>query len=242
MVLEAAVDLVYIEGLGLGTEAITYARVFRHLEQTTGEKVTRASVHERIWTDQADFQAALRARLASFVPNIEVEESKAFIRSVIEASLETTSVRETVRAVVQGLALIDEGVDDEHPYRAQTTIRGLMLSATPEELSANPEITAAVVGSLVRQADMYEAMYTEALDAVGLHVRPELGLSEKEAIRLFTRLLNTMSDGVGLRERFDAEPIKDISVAFDGIAAEWNLVGVVGWALMNQFFLMPEPV
>lgn len=65
LVIEAAIGLVQSEGMGIGFEGITYTRVFRHLEQTTGERVTRASVHERVWRDQADFQAAVRDRIAA---------------------------------------------------------------------------------------------------------------------------------------------------------------------------------
>lgn len=56
IVLEAAADLLAQAGPGLGLENVTYARVFQHLEEHEGVRVTAASVHERIWQSQTDFQ------------------------------------------------------------------------------------------------------------------------------------------------------------------------------------------
>ena len=56
LVLEAAVDLVRRDGLGAEPTTITYQKVFDHLEETKGVRITRASVHERIWENQREFQ------------------------------------------------------------------------------------------------------------------------------------------------------------------------------------------
>ena len=66
LVLGAALDLIRAEGLGVEPTTVTYQRVFDHLEEREGVRVTRASVHERIWDSQEHFQhdVLLRASLS----------------------------------------------------------------------------------------------------------------------------------------------------------------------------------
>ncbi|MEZ5165372.1 MAG: hypothetical protein R2695_02375 [Acidimicrobiales bacterium] len=54
--MSAALDLVREQGLGVVATTLSYQRVFDHLETTRGVRVTRASVHERIWDSQEHFQ------------------------------------------------------------------------------------------------------------------------------------------------------------------------------------------
>jgi hypothetical protein len=61
LVMTAALDLLRTEGLGAVPMTLTYQRVFDHLEATTGVRVTRASVHERIWESQEAFRAEVLA-------------------------------------------------------------------------------------------------------------------------------------------------------------------------------------
>ena len=49
LVLTAGYELAVSQGLGSGLETISYANVFDHLERSTGVRVTRGSVHERIF-------------------------------------------------------------------------------------------------------------------------------------------------------------------------------------------------
>ena len=56
LLLDAGADLIDRDGIGLELAEITYASVFDYLEQTDGLRVTRASVHKRIWPSQRDFQ------------------------------------------------------------------------------------------------------------------------------------------------------------------------------------------
>lgn len=67
LVLDAAADLLLADGPGIGAENLTYKRVFDHLEETQGIRLTRSSVHGRIWADQAEFQRDAVHQAASFV-------------------------------------------------------------------------------------------------------------------------------------------------------------------------------
>lgn len=65
LVLDAGYDLAVSQGLGAGLETDTYASVFDYLERSSGVRVTRGSVHERIWNSQRDFQIEVLAKLAA---------------------------------------------------------------------------------------------------------------------------------------------------------------------------------
>ncbi len=56
LLLDAGADLIDRDGIGLELAEITYASVFDYLELTEGVRITRASVHNRIWPSQRDFQ------------------------------------------------------------------------------------------------------------------------------------------------------------------------------------------
>ena len=75
LVMSAALELIRTEGLGAVSTTLTYQRVFDHLEETQGIRVTRASVHERIWNSQEEFRldALIEARPWATTPEITVE-------------------------------------------------------------------------------------------------------------------------------------------------------------------------
>ena len=50
-------ELLFAEGLAVGSSNLTFKRVFDRMEAKTGTRVTNASVIKRIWENQADFQA-----------------------------------------------------------------------------------------------------------------------------------------------------------------------------------------
>lgn len=67
LVLEAGIEVLTAASDPARLEKLTYQRVFAHLEETKGVRVSRASVHERIWDNLQDFQlSVVEKMLASF--------------------------------------------------------------------------------------------------------------------------------------------------------------------------------
>lgn len=60
-VVQAGLEVLDRDGLGLRADSITYAKVFAYLESEHGIRVTRASVHQRIWTNQDEFRTEVIA-------------------------------------------------------------------------------------------------------------------------------------------------------------------------------------
>ena len=55
LLLDAAQTILREEGLGVGTDALTFKRVFDRVEQDTGLRLTNASVIRRVWENQAEY-------------------------------------------------------------------------------------------------------------------------------------------------------------------------------------------
>lgn len=52
------------EGLDAGSGNLTFKRVFERVEERTGTRITNASVTNRVWENQADFQADVLVSIA----------------------------------------------------------------------------------------------------------------------------------------------------------------------------------
>ena len=93
LLLDAGAELIDRDGIGLELQEITYASVFDYLEQTEGVRVTRASVHKRIWPSQRDFQleviaeAVRRWDVGTDVPDLQV-----LVGDAVEHLGEATSI------------------------------------------------------------------------------------------------------------------------------------------------------
>jgi hypothetical protein len=68
LLISAGLEVLQQDGLGLGTQALSYRRVFDHLEQVYGVTVARASVHERIWASHDHFRHDVVAATISHLP------------------------------------------------------------------------------------------------------------------------------------------------------------------------------
>ena len=64
LLLEAAQAILREEGLGVGTDALTFKRVFDRVERDTGLRLTNASVIKRVWENQADYQTDVLVDIA----------------------------------------------------------------------------------------------------------------------------------------------------------------------------------
>ena len=68
LLLVAGLEVLERDGLGLGTQALSYRQVFAHLRDRYGVSVARAQVHERIWTSHDEFRQDVVAATISHLP------------------------------------------------------------------------------------------------------------------------------------------------------------------------------
>lgn len=238
LVLEAAADLVSQRGLGIIPMNITYQQVFQHLEATTGIRVTRASVHERIWQSQEDFQldVVVHSQMAhsdlsgsTLDPALEVFEAT-------EGQHPLDRMREMTR-IAAALSLV--GAEDETLYFAWV---GMTMS-----LSRDETVDQSSLAVLSEATDRYyhdvDTRVGGLLQALGqlLGVRPKRGifLADDEGWRLISRLGTSLSEGASVRNRFEAAPgeLPDVVMRTgpDGEAQEWTAFAAGYWALLHTF-------
>ncbi|MEQ8842943.1 MAG: hypothetical protein RIB98_18350 [Acidimicrobiales bacterium] len=62
LMIQGGVDVLRELGVETQLSSVSYAKVFEHLEQTHGIKVTYGSVHERIWNSLQEYQLSVIQR------------------------------------------------------------------------------------------------------------------------------------------------------------------------------------
>ena len=197
LVLEAGYDLAVTQGLGAGLETITYASVFEYLERSTGVRVTRGSVHERIWDSQREFQIEVLTRLAAWNFRGALDVAYEIIDGVIEAGDTSTHagrheiIRDMVRLGAYANLVEAESADKWSLWHASI----LALLNIREDGEPVPEIQAAVRAIYRELAVEYGAFYLRNCRMIGLEVRPELGGDDEETAFRFGKAVNALADG-----------------------------------------------
>jgi hypothetical protein len=235
LVVEAALDLVRQHGLGVEPTTISYQRVFDHLAKTKGVRVTRASVHERIWDSQEDFQedVLLRvSRLASGVSGAAEAAAETLASSHFEHPL--ALMRELGRTAPDAVLKIaaadplfyswvgftlslakDSSTSDER--------RETLADASSREYSGTENSGAELVQSLA--------------EVLGVRPRRDLFGRGEDAFLLIARLGLALAEGVTVRMRFRESELADIrlNTGPNGSEQTWSVFAAGYWALLNTF-------
>lgn len=246
LVLEAAVDLIYREGLELRPSSISYSKVFAHLSATQGVRVTRASVHERIWASQAEFQDEVLRRALEWDSSATVamlrEAQSSFSKRVIheDPAEAANELREVVRVLGPAFMTSSESEDQWSSWVATAlsaaTQRGDSSLKTEAELAARrtyeeqTTLFAEVAGQMITSAH---------------RVADETVIGDEDLLSLAAMASIAVADGLELRRRL-AGPLPTIRVPSgkDGATQEWDLYGLVMWTLVDAWtrFMEEAPV
>ncbi len=242
LVVDAAVDLVRSEGMGIGLEGVTYTRVFRHLEATTGQRVTRASVHERVWSDQAAFQAAVRDRIAAVDDHvIDLTALDAATDQARVAMLEEAEVRHVLGTVMRSLATVEASETPPALRQANAAVKALIALADEDERERATESVEAFRSSQQRRTEVLTGSYGRTIRRLGGTIRPELGIGFDEAVAVVVRAVDGLCEGLQLRAPFDDAQLDHVTLALgDPERASWPITSIVGFSLIETFFDFPE--
>lgn len=235
MVLEAALDLVRKEGLGAEPTSISYQRVFQHLEQTTGTRITRASVHERIWASQDDFQHEVLLRAS---------QSESGIPETAEIALEVLEATESLRPLDRMSELTRRAAPanlavSESDALFYSWVGMTMSMAKDARLSGERRDELARTTSQLYRG--FEKNTVELLRAIGaaIGVRPRADLfpDDVDGYEVIGKLGIAVSEGVSVRTRFDEGELPNIVLKTgpDGEEQTWTAFAAGYWALLNTF-------
>lgn len=238
MLIESSLDLLAQEGLGLGVDAISYARVFDRLQTEHGIKVTRGSVHRRIWDSHDDYRNEV-------------------LVAVAERSSPHHEGSRLAGAIVGVLARVDRlDLDHEERVRAFCRIGGHELLShylDSPRFRSFQALKAVARGSADDTTTMLQAMIGEKANgdiddrieasaftfhALGLRPKRELGLTEHAAIGAYLALVQTLLTGAHLDHHAGyhagSEPVE--TGMFTGDDVPWTAFSLGLLASMQLLF------
>ena len=185
VVLEAAMKILNRDGLHLAPDSISYARVFGHIEKTSGIKVTRGSVHERIWASHDDFRRDVLAELVSKAVPVDyfiVDKTReSELREIVRTIDDLKMARLTVIKLVCEWSL-DAIVQSETYSQVQSAKAVATRFNDPDAAAAMQQLLED--GSRRRLISRRE-LFGLLIRVLGMRLKPTLGLTMDEASDLF---------------------------------------------------------
>lgn len=233
--LNAGVEVYTELEASIGGERVNYANVFRHLEETTGVRVTYGSVHERIWDSQRDFQIdVLRRAAAQLVEHSTAGAESAAAEIIASSDLSTSdgkriATREIVRLVgdANSAALLNSPLS-----RLQRRI-AYRFAGLPEHSNERTELHDALKeGFMLGEAHFIE-VYLLMMKTLGLRPRRDLFSDETEAMRAMTRLGRALVDGALIVDSVTDNERLQLPTGPDGEMQEWSLGAMGAWAMVQ---------
>ena len=235
LVIGAALELVREHGLGVEPTTITYQRVFDHLEATSGIRVTRASVHERLWASQEEFQVDVLLRVSRMETGLDAAADVA-AESIAASTASHPLRRMQELARVAPNAVLEIAAADPLFYSWVGFTLSLAKDSATHLRTRDPlaDRTAdEYVETEVRGAELVRGL----ADAIGVRPRSDLFDSPREGYLLIARLGLTLAEGATVRMRFDKTELPDVELntGTDGEAQTWTAFAAGYWALLNTF-------
>lgn len=233
MLLVAGRSILRDEGLGTGAEAITFKRVFDRVEKETGVRLTNASVIQRVWENQAEFQADLLVSIALGQNHEEIDDAVTGVKPAMAAfdvatpASRSASLRELCRLAGQ---LNARALRQSTDWPLLIGVWSLAVSGQGSDY--RKRIEAALRTGYDAFTARVEAVYATMTSFLGFRLREEFGLRD------FVIAVDSLAQGFGLRDRIDDSMMKSIvrSTGPGGTEQEWTLFGTAFEGLVNQFF------
>ena len=231
LLLEAAQAILREEGLGVGTDALTFKRVFDRVEKDTGLRLTNASVIRRIWENQADYHTDVLVDIAADDGREDVDRTIDALGPVL-GSIDLSTPERRFAAMselcrVGGAANI-RALRESRDWSLWIGVWALATAG--ESTDQRKRIQLALLEGYESVTELYEQTYLALFELLGLRIRPPF------TIRHFTVAVGALAEGCTLRNRVDAE-MEGIVLPSgpDGDDQEWTVFGIGLEALARRF-------
>lgn len=237
VILAGGRSLFAIEGITTGVEHLTFKRVFDHIEETTGMKVSNSSVIGRIWKDQVEFQQALLRSALDENIDEELEASLEPVMDLLESADRSSLARRW--DLMQELCRVGgaANLDWITQSRSWPTWIGAWAAAVTGPRDENrSHLAERMDQNYERYSEYYEAVYTAVFDFVGFRVREPL------TVRQFAIAVGALAEGCGLRDLIDPSVVRgvDLPTGPNGEIREWS-VFTIGFEGLLRHFVEPIP-
>jgi hypothetical protein len=230
------------EGLGIGTETLTFKRVFDRVEADTGLRLSNASVIRRVWENLADYRADVLATIAAEDGLGEYDRTiQALAPIVAELDLSTPEARErSLREVFRRGGAVNILALLESPnWSLWIGVWAMAMTDALEggerPLRHHERIRASLLEGYEGFTQLWEGAYTRLAAILGVRIRPPL------TVRQFAVAVGALAEGCSLRQRLDPKMQGILRpTGPEGEEQEWTLFGI-GMDALQQLFFEPDP-
>lgn len=233
LMIAAAIQMLVEEGLGVGTERVTFKGVFEHLETQQGIRLHYASALGRIWANQHEFQHDVALAVASMDASAAESETTiaGFLSILRKADLSTPQGR--WRAINRFCLLIGESnlneLVDSPTWPVWVSIWAVSMS-NPEP-SERDLVREALTKSYESLTTNFEVAIDWVINLLGLRVKAPL------TTRQLSTAISALAEGCGLRDQLRRADTRDIKLptGTKGRRESWTLFSIGLEALCVHF-------
>ena len=242
--IEAGVEVLLRDGIGVGATTFRYRDAFARLADD-GIKVTRGSVHERIWSTQLAWQLDV---LSELIARNDQERRLAIANAITEPLLalptETMAQRQLVMAEAArlgGLVFVDS-VTTNTSYRLFPALVAAW-KASNADLPEHDRL-GEILRDLQRMATQrFRSEVTVLVGHLDLRANPDCGLDLSETLRAYCAISTSLAFAHATRLGADPALSDDIMATCpDGETRRWNILGLSNWMVGRQLFVDREMV
>ncbi len=241
LVLEAGIEVLERDGLGLGAEGVTYAMVFEHLEQTAGIRVTRGSVHERIWDSQRDFQSEILTSVVGSDLSALLADSHALVDATLQQADHSTHA-----ARGDALRHLIRVISRQHLDQTNTPNRLALWRATVQSVLSRPSgdddvasLRQVATASYRSYVAAQTQLYVDAAQTLGYRIRRVPGLTETQVVEKWTSTMLALAAGFSIRDGAGLIETFDVPSGRDGSLEQWDDFSFAVWQVMSSFLENP---
>lgn len=218
----------------MGGERVNYANVFRHLEETTGVRVTYGSVHERIWDNQRDFQLDVIRTAAAELAEKTIIDMEGEAQRVLAAA-DLGSLEGRRQATIEVVRVLSqhnlESILASPLNRLQRSIEH-RYSMLHEDNPERDEVREALLDGYRKSTARFTQTYENLLHALGLRPRRALfGDDIDMGVKALTSAGRIAIDGAILLQSVDPSTIS-MATGPNGELQEWTTAAFATFTTM----------
>ena len=242
LMIEAGREVLLRDGIGVGASTFRYRDAFEHLAKQ-GIKVTRGSVHERIWSSQLAWQLdVLSEVIRRNDEHRRLAVADAITAALIDLPIDTEAQRQLVMAEaarIGCLVFMDE-VERKPDYRLLPTLVAAWKAST-DDLPEHERLGHILHETQSIATDRFRDEVRLLVDHLDLRPHPDLGLDLDEAIRAYGAASTALAYSHTIRLGDDPRLTDTIMARCpDGEQREWNLLGLGNWIVSKKLLVDRE--
>lgn len=242
LMMSAGAEVLLRDGISVGASTFRYADAFELLAER-GVKVTRGSVHERIWSSQEAWQLdVISETIRRKMLQRRRIVAEAIAEHIAELPISTKLDRELILAEscrVGALAFIDDAVAEQDQQLLPTVMAA--WKASSGELPEH-----AALGEMLKQllATATENLLAD-LNVLSVYLQMESnpcrGMTFDESVRAFSVITSALSYSQTIRLGNDPGITKTFSASGpDGVCQPWNVLGMGNWLTFRGLFVFRD--